>query len=112
MLVGGLCVGADAVCDILPDAGGGAAVDLGESVITIDVGGKGTGVAEIVPRVFHARQIRTEVCLVLGGDGLPVGDLVAHRERDPRLIGVGVDAALAGEADEDARRAELAEQPP
>ena len=80
--------------------------------MAVDIRAERTGIAEIVISRGRAGQIGAEVRVVLGGDGLPVGQLVAHGEGDPRGIRVRVDAGLRREADENTRRARLAEQPP
>ena len=80
--------------------------------MAVDIRAERAGVAEIVVFRGHAGQIGAEVRVVLGCDGLPVGKLVAHGKGDPRGIRIRVDAGLRREADKDARRAGLAEQPP
>ena len=80
--------------------------------MAVDIRAERAGVAKIVVFRGHAGQIGAEVRVVLGCDGLPVGKLVAHGKGDPRGIRIRVDAGLRREADKDARRAGLAEQPP
>ena len=112
MLVRRAQVGDDAVGQRRPDLAGGGLVDLGEGVVAVDIRAEGAGIAKIVAAGRHAGQVRAEVRVVLGGDGLAVGQLVAHSIGDPGGIGIRVDAGLRREADEDPRRARLAEQPP
>ena len=80
--------------------------------MAINIRTKRAGVAEIVAFRGHAGQIGAEIRVVFGGDGLPVGQFVAHGEGNPCGVGVRVDAGFGCEADKNARRAGLAEQPP
>lgn len=46
--------------------------------MAVDIRAEGAGIAKIVAAGRHAGQVRAEVRVVLGCDGLAVGQLVAH----------------------------------
>ena len=108
MGIGGGAVGAELIARAAPDLVCRSGIDLAQCIVAVEEGRvvAGIGKAGILARL--AGEEGGKIRLVLAGEGHAVADLVAHRERHGGRKRRGADAALAGEGDENARRARFA----
>ena len=83
-------------------------IDLAQRIVAVEEGRVVAGIGEARIIACLAGEEGGKICLVLAGEGHAVADLVAHRERHGGRERRGADTALAGEGDENARRARFA----